>query len=475
MPRFVNRAARLVAISFATMASGCSHLYLPIDSADVSEMSETLIDALTVVPEPLSQPLTVEEAVRRSVLHNHSARAKELEAALAIAQVRAQSAEMLPRLAAEADFSRRNRPSLTRSTASQNYSTSSEVSNVASDITLSWNILDFGLSLLRMSQGMDNAHQQQAEALRLRNRIIEETRSIYWRAVAEERLERGIAQLEPEMREALRLARVSAKDDSLEPMAAINLQRDILNLQRDLNQVLAGLAGARDQLKQSIGLPLFGNIKLAAQRREASPTKTSIPASEDIAAVLQRRPEIRQVMYEMRITEREATAAVLKVLPGVSLDIKAAADSNIYLLHSNWMSWGARVAGNITAIVMLPNELDAIEAKQEVHRQNALATAALVVMQVHVSRARLTIQTRARRDAENASEVQRQLLRQAKAAAEAGKVGADSVVREKLATLLAETRAIVAFADWQAAVAAYEAATGRLPEDFAQFEEKSRS
>jgi outer membrane protein TolC len=475
MPRSRQIATQLALVTLAVMTAGCSSFYNALTDTEVIEFSGSLVDALVVTPEPLTQPLTVEEAVRRSVLYNHSVRAKELEAAHTLAQVHAQSADMLPRLAAEADFNRRLKPSFTRSNTSQSYSTSSDPGIVARDITLSWNILDFGLSMLRNEQGIDKAHQQAEEANRLRNRIVEETRSSYWHAVALEALERGMAQLDRETRDALQVARKAASDDSLEPMAAINLQRDILNLQRELNQVLSSLAGAGDQLRQAIGLPLSGRLRFSTQRRVLSRADVVRPAGDDLKLALEGRPEIRQVMYEMRITEHEATAAVLKLLPGVSLDARGAADSNSYLLHSHWISWGARVAGDLMAAVRLPDELDALEAKQHVHRQNALATAAMIVMQVHVARARLAVHARGVRDAEVFADVQRQLLRQVKAAAAAGKVGADSVVRERLATLLAETRAIVAFAGWHAALAAYATATGQAPDRIVQVEAKSRS
>jgi outer membrane protein TolC len=475
MPRPCKFATKLVAVLLASATSGCSSLYAPLGESDVAEVSGSLLETLAVVSEPLVQPLTVDEAVRRSILYNHSVRAKELEAALAFAQVRAQAAEMLPRLAAEVDFNRRNKPSLTRSNQSQNYATSSDTAAVAGDIALSWNILDFGLSLLRAAQGLDKAYRQEEEANRLRSRIIEETRSNFWNAVALETLERGMAKLDRETREALQLARHAASDDSLEPMAAINLQRDILNLQREMNQVLSGLAGSGAQLKQSVGLPLGEHLHLSAQRRSVAQTDVAALAGDDIATALKRRPEIREAMYEMRMTEHDATAAVLKVLPGVAFDARAASDSNSYLAHSQWISWGARVAGDLVTLVRLPHELDAIEAKQEVLRQNALATAAMIVMQVHVARARLVVQARGRRDAEMFADVQRQLLRQVQVAAAAGKVGTDSVVREKLATLLAETRAIVAFAGWHAAAAAYATATGRAPDQIEQVDAKSRS
>ena len=165
-------------------------------------------------------------------------------------------------------------------------------------------------------------------------------------------------------------------------------------------------------------------------------------------------------MYDMRITDDEVNATVLQLLPGVTLSKTFASDSNSYLLHANWISWGTKIAGNLVDLVRLPSDLDAIDAQQRVHRQNALATAATIAMQVHVARTRIAVHLRAHRDAVHFAAVQRQLLGQVRTTVRLGRVGRQALAREKLATLLAEVRAIVAFADLHAAFAAYATAMG---------------
>jgi outer membrane protein, multidrug efflux system len=195
-------------------------------------------------------------------------------------------------------------------------------------------------------------------------------------------------------------------------------------------------------------------------RAVKAPRGLATLADDDVRVALTQRAEIRQHMYDMRITADEAMAAILKVLPGVTFNKTFSSDSNSYLLHGDWISWGTKLSGNLINLVRLPNELDAIEAQQAVHRQNALATAAAIVMQVHVARARLAVRQRAYRDAKRFSDTQRQLLQQVRTSVSVGKVGRQALVREKLAALLADVRAIVAFADLESARAAYTAAKG---------------
>lgn len=447
-------------VTTVLLTQGCSSLHPPVSEPQVAGFVARLGSELEMQQEPLIGPLTVEDAVARAVRYNHSVRAKELEASLADAKVRVQAGSMLPSIIAESDYYRRDRRMASRSNMSPTYSSSSDLQSISRDIALSWNLLDFGLSFVRSRQALDKAYQSHEEYRRVAARIAEETRSTYWRAVAQQKLAPALARLNEEVSDALKLARSQAKDPLIDPMVAINFQRDLLNSQRELNQVHASLAGATDQLKQLIGLPNVEYLRLSALRDILKTEVLSSSADTDIAAALQQRPEIRQHMYDLRITEEEVNVTILQLLPGVTLSKTFASDTNSFLLHHNWISWTSKIAGNLINLVKLPNDLATIDAQAEVHRANALATAATIVMQVHVARARLAVQMRSYKDAAHFAEAQQQLLSQTRSAVKTGKAGQQVLVREKLAMLLAEVRSIVSFADLHAAYGAYGTAKG---------------
>ena len=168
-------------------------------------------------------------------------------------------------------------------------------------------------------------------------------------------------------------------------------------------------------------------------------------------------------MYDLRITNDEVNATLLQLLPGVSITKAFSTDSNSFLYHANWVTWGAKVAGNLINLVRLPADLDALEAQKDVHRQNTLATAATIAMQVHIARARLAVQTGVYRNAERFAAVQRKILHQVETSVMLGKVAQQTLTREEQAMLLSEVRAILAFADLYAAWAAYGSARGNEP------------
>jgi outer membrane protein TolC len=461
MPAQAQAWLRVFATTMMACAvGGCTSISPALTESQVAGFAAYLSDELALTPEPLVQPLTVEEAVQRAVRYNHALRIKELEAALAEAKVRAQAGAMLPSIVAESDFYRRDRLQMSRSNASSTYSTSSDLRSISRDVTLSWNILDFGLSFVRARQGWDKALQQHEDANRVRARIVEETRSTYWRAAAVAALGPALAKLDREVADAVRLSRAAARDPQIDPLVPINYQRDILNTQRELKGLQTSLVGAMDQLKQSIGLPLIDQLPLAANRRFPKLELPTTTSADDIAVALRQRPEIRQHMYDLRVTADEVNSTILQMLPGVTLSRTFASDTNSHLLHSNWISWGSKIAGNLMDLARLPADLDAIDAQENFHRQSALAMAASVAMQIHIARARIALQMQAYRDAERFADVQRKLLGQVRATVVLNKIGRQALVREKLATLLAESRAMVAFADLHAAFAAYATAKG---------------
>lgn len=456
----ITTCRSLLSVSVAMAMAGCAVVSKPVSPPQVASFAMHLSDALARQSEPLAGPLSVEHAVERALRFNASIRARELELALAEAKVRVQGMSMLPKFVGEIDYYNRDRPLLSRSQSSPLYSSSSDLRTVSRDMTLSWNILDFGLAFVRARQGLDKARQQELEIERVSARIVEETRSVYWRAAASSHLVAELARLVPQADRALALAKKASRDPTMDPATAINLQRDVLTMLRDLNQIHAGLAGSVAHLAQLVGAEPSANIRLNTTHTMVSISSPQLAGADAIQDALHKRPEVRQAMYDLRITEDEIDAAIMQVLPGVSLSKTLAGSSNSFLYHPSWVSWGTNIAANLIEIVRLPANIAAIDSQRALHRQNAIATASTIAMQVLVARARLDVHTKTSRDAHRMASVQRDLVDQAQAAFKAGRIGEQVLVRERLALLLAETRDILAFAELHAAAAAYDTAVG---------------
>ena len=259
----------------------------------------------------------------------------------------------------------------------------------------------------------------------------------------------------------MRLSRAAAHDAKLDPLVAINYQRDILNAQRELNGLHTSLAGATDQLKQSIGLPL---IEASAVDIQSPPAAAGIAlqlVAEDIAIALAPAPgnsptHVRYAHYRGRSECHDASPAsrrhsqrdirerheLVPAQPALDqLGHQDRRQSDRPCPSSGRSRSDRRAAGH--ASPERPGDSrghrDAGSCRARPGRGAQRAPIAM------------------RRDLPtcNAS-----CSQQVRATVVLDKVGRQVLIREKLATLLAEVRAIVAFADLHAAFAAYASARG---------------
>lgn len=450
----------LILTGSAFALAACAALAPPLEPQEVASFAGALEGELAMIDAALADDLTVDMAVALAVQRNRSIRAKHLEAALSRAKVMVESGAMLPSAMAEASYSHRNRPQQSRSSASSTYSTSSDDDSRTQDITLGWNILDFGLSYVRSRQALDLARKQEEDIRRAAHQIAEETTKAFWRAVAYRKLAPGMSALEAEVRESLRLTQVAAKDKAIDPLDPISLQRDLLDVQREVMDQLVFLAGAEAELKDLLGAPPGRDLSLDGTAMLDTGSTIAPYATEDVTAALRQRPEIRQHMYDLRIGEAEVYAKILEALPGINLTRSYSSDANPYLFDGNWVSWGASVAGDLVRLVRLKDDLDVVGSQERFDRQLALATAATIVMQVHVARAKLAVNEHAYRLAAESADVQHRLLKHTQSAVKAGKLGKQRLVREKLETVLADVRVILSLADYQSALAGYARTRG---------------
>ncbi len=440
--------------------AACGALSPPLEPQEVASFASGLESELAMTSGLPTGDLTVELAVELAVRRNRSLRAKQLEATLAQARVRVESGAMLPSAMAEAGYVHRDQPQMSRSSAASTYSTSSDDDSRTKGITLGWNILDFGLSYVRSRQALDLARKQDEDSRRAAHELAEETTKAFWRAVAYRELAPDMSALEAEVQEALRLSEIAAKDKAIDPLESIDLQRDLLDVQREAVDQLVVLAGAEDELKDLLGVPPGAALSLDGTMTRDTRSAMAGNTAEDVTAALRQRPEIRQHMYDLKIGEAEVYAKILGALPGIDLTRSFSSDANPYLLDGNWVSWGASLAGDLVRLVRLKDELEVVDSQQRFDRQLALATAATIVMQVHTARAKVAVNEHAYRLVAQSAEVQHRLLRHTRGAVKAGKLGKQRLVREKLETVLADVRVILALADYQSALAGYASTRG---------------
>ena len=378
--------------------TGCSIKPEPILNEDVKKQIATNLTVLNDVAVPVTQPITIDEAIQRGLDHNLSKKVKVLETALSQQQLDLVYYDMLPGLTASAGYSERNNYAASASTSFVNgnpvplssnpsYSVSQDKERTSADIGFSWNILDFGLSYVRAQQQADKFLIAKEKEKKVEQNLTQEIRRAYYQAVSSQDLLKRIQPMMTEVDQALK----SSKDMKTQrvgktPMEALSYQRELLDILRSLHSLESSLITAKVELAELMGLKPDVQFELADKVEkdyQIPELDMNLELMEKLA--LENRPELSESRYQQRISEKEITAAKLKMLPGINLNTSLSYENNDYLLNNDWYSYGANVSWNLLN-VFKGNEMNKLAKTQvEIAKEQDLALTMAVLSQVHLS------------------------------------------------------------------------------------------
>ncbi|MHB2166431.1 TolC family protein [Alsobacter sp. R-9] len=474
-PDFRALAPRRIAVLLAGCAlgvllSGCALTPTPLSEAEIAVKTAEAFKAATEAQEPVAGPIDLGEAMARAVFYNLDHRVEQLETSLRNRQIASAAVSALPQIALNAGYTGRNEPdasfsrSLRTGLVDQGFNVSTDQDLRTRDLSISWNVLDFGLSYVQAQQAADRTLIAEETRRRVMARIVEEVRSAYWRALAAEYLGRELRALEKEARQALANAQALVDSGRTPPLTALTYQREVYDLTDRLQTVEADVAAARNQLAALMNLPPGTRFTLVRPNAgRALPAVKGRPEDQVKEAITQR-PEVREALYDQRIADWDGTKILLELLPGINLNAGPNYTSNSFTWANDWAGWGAQVTWNAMRLISYPVRSAEVEANKEVRAERLKATIASVALQVHVSRVRYEHALRRAETLGNYAAVQTKLLEKfAASAGDAQLTSENELIREKLGALLARARHDVAVADAQSAYAAILTTLGRDP------------
>lgn len=459
----------------AVVVGGCAIKPVPLTTDEVHSRVENDRTILIKDQEPLQGPVDLYEAMARALKYNLNARVELMHKMLAQTQLDLSHYAMLPRLAANAGFDGRNNfpggvaQSLLTGRQVLEPFTSTERNIFSADLSLSWNVLDFGLSYIRAKQAADDVLIADEERRRVANRVMQDVRIAYWRAVSAERILPSLKLLDEWVARALEQAQAVQDERLNAPLVPLQYKLDLLNTQRYIQQLFRELNTAKLQLAALINLPPGQERDLALLVPEREANVLTLPP--DLAALEDRallaRPELRMIDYRRRINAREAKAAILEMLPSLNLQVGGNYSSNTFLFNNHWAAYAARTSWNLLSLLRYPARAKTIEAQDKVlHTQN-LALTMTVISQVHVGVAQVA---HAKKEASTAAlyyDTQSKIAEQTRIAWRTSRTSEQAMLRERVAQVAAQLRYDVVEAEAQTAWASLLAAIGEdvLPHD----------
>lgn len=458
----------VVAAAFALAATGCAITPNPLSDQEISNLASSGFAHLTIDQEPVSGPIDLYEAMARAIKYNLDHRVEEMNAALRVSELDLAHYNLLPNAVAGSGYAARNNDNASNSVnilthqESLATSTSQERRMSTADMSFSWSILDFGLSYVRARQAGDKLLIAEETRRRVVNRIIEDVRAAYWRALSADRLIQRLGALENRIRRAQANARSTSNERQTSPITAVTYERELVEIKRTIQELQRDLSVARTQLAALMNLKPGTHFALAGGQAAKLP-RLNMSVDAMISTALQNRSELREVWYQRRINEHEVHAALLELLPGLTPYAGTNYDSNDFLYNSNWVSWGAKASWNLLKVVQFPARREFIEAQDRQLEARGLAVTMAVVTQVHVSRIRFLQYMRELGTADEFLAVQTRLVRLMRAEASADRISEQTMIREEMNTLVAEARRDIAHANLQSAFASIYTSIGLDP------------
>ncbi|WP_370276895.1 TolC family protein [Pontibacterium sp.] len=386
-----KRIFTLAPLSLAMLLAGCSIAPQPMSMQELdTRMRDDRIKMFANKPDRV-EDLTLDQAIDMAVENNFELRQKMMEEAIASRQLDLAHYDMLPELVASAGYTSRSNQALSRSVdsngnASNTFSTSQDRSITSASLGTVWNVLDFGVSYYQAQQTADQVLIAEQRRRKIVQNLVQQVRSMYWNAVGAQYLQSKVEPLLADARDALAKAEKVGEEQLMNPLDSLRYRKDLLEIIRQLEGLRDDLSKARPELAALLGLPPGTRINLAVPEQFTllqPELRYSLEEMEDIA--LSSRPELIEANYQSRITALDTRKAMVRLLPGVEVDLGRYYDSNSFLENNGWTQGGVRISWNLFNLLRGDDDIALAEAREELAESQRMALNMAVLSQVHVA------------------------------------------------------------------------------------------
>jgi outer membrane protein TolC len=457
---------KVISAVFILSLGGCAVIPEPFNVEELSEQAKDRLSRMTTNQEPILDPISLYDAMARALKYNLDYKIELMEEALRFNEADLSRFDMLPQLVATGGYTGRDNyagassRSLLTNIESLEPSTSSEKNGLQSDLSLSWDVLDFGLSYVRSKQKADQALIAMEHRRKVANRIIEDVRTSFWRAVSAERMLDKLNGLEQNVEKNLAGSRALEKDRTTAPLKALNYQRELISIKREIQKLQRELMIAKRQLAALMNVSPNDEFTLLLPDRAVEPIKQPYKVSDMVSTALENRSELREVNYRLRINSHELNAALLSAFPNFRMFVGANSNSNEFLYNNDWIGWGAQASWNVMSIFRYPEHKKTIIAQDTLLDTRALALTMAIMTQVHVAHARYNHLLKAFGTVQQENAIQVRIMKQIRSGFKANTVSEQTLIREEMNSLVTEVKYDIAYADMQNAYANLFAAIG---------------
>lgn len=445
-------------VTILLFLTGCSMTPKPLTLQEIQEQSDRDLSEALTEQEPVTGPIDMYEAMARAIKYNLESRLKLLETSLAEQQHTVAKFEMLPKMVASAGYNFRDNYSgsssmgLTGARAGKESlvaSTSQDKEHVTSDITVMWNVLDFGLSYVRARQQGDRILIAQERKRKTIQNIIQDIRIAYWKAACAELLLDDMNRLLIETEKALEQSREIEDNQLAPPREYLEYQRALLENMRMLQDLTQRMRNAKTELATLMNIRSSDEFHLEVPEKFDDMPKLNASVSEVERLALTYRPELREENYRARITALETRKAILQAFPSLNLEAGYNNDTNSFLYNNDWWSAGSRVSLNLFKLISQPAVYRAVKAQQDVDTMRRKALSMAILTQVHLAYQGFQQAEERYEMSKMLDSINERLNNLTMAENKAGAGSEFTVIKSRTNALVTKMRKILAYADLQ--------------------------
>ncbi|WP_135078979.1 TolC family protein [Terasakiella sp. SH-1] len=453
--------ALLLASCCASFLGACSITPTPMTQADFSSRAKLDLARMFSNSPKLEKALTLDDVVTRVLEHNLDARARMMEEAIALGQTQLDNWSLLPKLTTKAGYSNRSTYNKTKSTTSEDYSYSSEKSHRTADLTLTWNILDFGVSYYNAKQNADRALIAEERRHKVINNLIKEAQFSFWRMAVAQELKDHVANGIQEAEETLENLKKAGASGLQSQMESLRMRKTLLESLRQLEAINQELSSAKPGLAALINVPPTTDFRVELPnggKLKAPVFEMPIETMEEAAFI--NNPDIREQEYQTRISINATRKEILRILPGLNFSYARNYDDDRYMDSNRWSDFSAQITGNIFDIVSAPDRLEYSDANKELADAKRLAIRMAVLAQVHVANSEFINSTKQFERADELWLIEKELADHSNNRAQNDAENQINRVVNQTSAIAAELRRYQHFAQMQSALASLKSTIG---------------
>lgn len=367
----------------------------PVSDKDMSVQTAADRVAAFRGNDPITGPLTLEQATARALKYNLDRRTKLMEEAIALNQLDVAKLDMLPKLVAQSGFSSRDsdRTTLSRNIATGELVPSNFVSqdrtHVVSQLGLTWNMLEMGVGYLNTLQAADRVLVAAEKRRKAMHVLMQDVRTVYWRAVSAQKLKGEVQRIIASAEEALVDSRKTEEERIRNPLDALRYQRQILENLRLLESIEQELSSAQIELATLINVPQGTVLELVdtAFNVSSEALKISLDQLEETALV--NNADLREQQYNGRIAQTETRKVLYRLFPNLTFNYGLNYDTDSYLVNQKWRDAGVQVSYSLLNLFTAGTQKKLAEAGVALADQRRIAVQMAVLAQVHLARLQL--------------------------------------------------------------------------------------